>query len=327
VTRIPFAAAPILLAAALLLGPLRAAAVEPTPIPNTRVALVVPAGFQLAHGFPGIGLDEDLTSVLVTELPVPLEVSLPTFSAEALAARGITLHRSGVVEVSGRRATLVHASQRVAGMDFRKWMLLLGDETETVMVVATTPIELEATYQEALVETLASVQWTPQPRETPAALSFSIREPEPLRIVTSAGNALVLSDPAYDGSGERLPPVVSVGYSLARVQIADLPAFARGRLEETVSIFEIEILEESERRLDGMPAHAIEADAHDANTNREVRVRQVLATDGDRYYLIQGIAERNEAERFSELFDAVVTSFALTEPSKTEGLRDGDGLE
>ena len=93
-----------------------------------RVALVVPAGFHLSRDFPGIGLDEDLTSVLVTELAVPLEVSLPPFSPQALAERGITLHRSGTVEVSGRRATLVHASQKVTGVDFRKWMLVLGDE-------------------------------------------------------------------------------------------------------------------------------------------------------------------------------------------------------
>jgi hypothetical protein len=326
VTPNPIATASLLAAAALLLGA-GGAAVDPTPIPGTRIALVVPPGFHVAREFPGIGRDEDLTSVLVTELPVPLEISLPTFSPEALAERGIRYHRSGSVEVSGRRATLVHASQNVAGMEFRKWMLVIGDETETVMVVATTPIELEATHQAALVETLASVRWTPGPREAPTALPFSIRPPDPLRIVTSARNALVLSDPAYDGSGERLPPVVSVGYSVALVQIRDLAAFARQRLEETASISEIEILEESPRRLDGMPAHAIEADAHDASTDREVRVRQVLATDGARFYLIQGIAERREAEPFAGLFDAVVTSFARRKRDEDAELHHEDGLE
>lgn len=304
-----------LLATVLLLAASAAGAVEPTPIPGTRVALVVPEGFRVAEDFPGIGRDEDISSVLVTELPVPLEVSRPTFDPEALAERGVVIHRTGEVVVSGRRAILMHASQNVAGMEFRKWLLVLGDETDTLMVVATTPIELEAQHQAALVEALSSVRWTPRPRAgREPKLPFSVRPPEPLRIVTSAENALVISDPAYDGSGERLPPVVSLGFSLALVQIADLRTFARGRLEESVSIFEIEILSEAPSELDGMPAHAIEADAHDANTNREVRVRQLLATDGAHYYLIQGVVERSDAEEFEKLFDEIVASFALRQP-------------
>lgn len=286
----------------------------PVPIAGTRVRLIVPEGFVVAPEFPGIGRDEDLTSILVTELPVPLHIAREGFTAKALAARGIEVQRSGPVLVSGHRALLIHASQRAAGIDFRKWLLLLGDDHSSVLLTATTPLDLESRHQEALVSALSSAEWSPEAeREPDPALHFTVREPPPLRIVTSAENALVLSDPGYDGSDGSAAPFVSVGASRAQVQIQDLAAFSRQRLRESVGFDEIAVLDEAERTLAGLPAYRIRADARDTATGRDVRVLQVLGTDGSRYYLVQGVAERSAGDDFEGLFDRVVEGFALRE--------------
>jgi hypothetical protein len=312
----PVPARSLLLIAAVALATAAAAAESDarlTPIPGTGVRIAIPPGFELSHEFPGFGREVDLTSVMVTELPFPIATARESLSAEALAQRGVELHRSGSVPVDGREATLVHASQALAGMRFRKWMLLVGDETSSVLLTATTPLELESQYQEALVGALRSTRWSPghaAPSGPAGELGFSLRTPAPLRIVTTSADALVLSDPDH-GSKGALAPVVTVGASRARVGIRDLADFARERLDETVSIRDIERSAERDRELGGMPGREIEADAVDSATGRPVRVVQVLATDGSRYYLVQGIFDREEAARYAPLLEEVARSFAL----------------
>jgi hypothetical protein len=281
-------------------------------IPGTGVSLVVPQGFRVSSELPGIGRDEDVTSLLVSQLPAPFATSRESFTREALATRGVTLHRGVEVEVAGREGLLLHASQRAEGVAFRKWILLLGDERASVLLTATTPLDLETVHQKALVSTLQSARWDPDLEASAApGLRFRVGEVPPLRIVSSAKNAVVLSDPGHTAGA--VAPLVVVGSSLGRVQIGDLAGFARRRLEQTVSIEQIEVVSEEPGSLDGLPGHRIEASARDGDSQRPVHVTQLLATDGERYYLLQGIADAETRESFAALLEQVIASFALLE--------------
>ena len=292
---------------ALLTAP---AAAEPTRIPDTEVSLDLPEGFALANDFPGIGCDDDLTSILVSQIPAPLPLSREDFTGEALAERGVRLQRSDAVRVDGRDGLLLHATQQAGGVTFRKWILLLGDDRASVLLTATTPLDLESVHQRALVETLRTATWSPEDRAAPG-LRFRVREVAPLRIVSSAPNAVVLTDPGHDATAT-VAPLVAVGSSLSHVQIRDLAAFARQRLEQTASIDEIEVESERGRSLDGLAGHEIRAVARDVATKRSVVVTQLLATDGRRYYLLQGIADAEDGASFAALLEEVIGSFALT---------------
>jgi len=331
---VPRRAAALAASAAVLLGgapaaagasagasPTASAEEEPAPegrvhVPGTHVRLAVPAGFTLADDFPGIGRDEDATSVLVTELPVPLEVARRALEPDALEERGVILHASARVEVDGRDALLVHASQRTAGLAFRKWMLLFGDSRGSVLVTATTPREHEERHQEALVDTLRSVVWRPDVHpedgapEEPAPLPFALRVPPPFEVVSRAANAVVLTDRERAAAGD-LPPLVSVGASLGRVAVGDLGEFARQRLDETPSVEAIETEAEGARSLGDLPGHEIRARARDVQTGRPVRVVQLLAAHEGRYYLVQAIAEPADAAAARSAYEAVAESFRL----------------
>jgi hypothetical protein len=125
--------------------------------------------------------------------------------------------------------------------------------------------------------------------------------------VRSNANAVVLTDPSPRAEG--VAPLVSVGVSHAHVQIGDVAAFARERLEESATLEEIEILRESPRSLDGMPGHEIHARARETGSEREVVVTQLLATDGARYFLVQAIVDARERDDFAPWVDALVASF------------------
>ncbi len=287
---------------------------EPEPIAGTRVRLEVPVGFVVSEDFPGIGRDGDLTSVLVTELSMPIESARTSFTRDALEERGVILHRSVEVEVDSRRGTLLHATQRAAGTTFRKWLLLLGDGSASVLITATTPLDLESVHQEALVGVLKTAHWEPATRVSPLdGLRFRVDEAAPFEIVTTAPNAVALAIPEAVAAPDEVPAVIVVGSSLGRAHIANLPVFSRDRLQETASIEEIALRSEQPATLGGLPAHEMSADARDIESGREVRVTQILATDGERYFLLQGIFDAARHEALTPAFRRVAGSFRVLE--------------
>jgi hypothetical protein len=277
-------------------------------IGGTGISLDVPDGFRTSEDFPGIGRAEDLSSVLVTELDVPLSIAADAFTEPALHQRGIDLVSTTPVDVDGRKANLVVATQHIGAMTFRKWFLLLGNQTRSVLLTATTPTEFEERHRDALVHTLESARWNEASRPEPA-LSFRVKESPPLRVVRSGNDSIVLSEP--DVAKGHVAPVVTVGGSQARVDVGDLAAFARTRLEETASIHKISVESQEPRALGPLQGQEIAATALDTESGRSVRVQQILATDGARYYLVQGIFDAEDAARLVPAFEALARSFEL----------------
>jgi hypothetical protein len=186
-----------------------------------------------------------------------------------------------------------------------------------VLLTATTPVELEAERRDVLFEVLASARLAAQ-RAEPAELPFRVDEAPPLRIVRSGRDSIVLSDPAPVNG--RVAPLLVVGASRAPVDTDDLAGFARARLEETAQIDDVAVDSEAPRALGALPGLELAARARDAESRRAVRVHQILAVEGTRYYLVQGIFDAEDDARLAPAFEAVAASFALREaPAATAG--------
>jgi len=106
-------------------------------------------------------------------------------------------------------------------------------------------------------------------------------------------------------------PLVAVGVSRALVEIASLTDFARERLRQTTSLDQIAIESQAPRRLAALDGQEIAAAALDNESGRKVSVRQIVASDGNRYYLVQGIFDAEDAARLAPAFEAVAASFEL----------------
>ena len=280
------------------------------PIGHSGVSLLVPAGFKSSEDFPGIGRAEDLSSVMVTELDVPQTVAADAFTQPALERRGIEVGSTKPITIDGHETSLIEATQKIGSMTFRKWFVLIGSDTRSVLLTATTPVEYEAKHREALVHVLETARWSEAGGPAPAvALSFQVKEVAPLRIVRSGNDSIVLSDPEVVKG--HVAPLVTVGASQARVDVTDLATFAKSRLDETVSIHEISVEEQGPRTLGSLQGYQITAKAKDTESGRPVRVRQILASDGARYFLVQGIFDADDATRLGPAFEGVATSFKL----------------
>ena len=132
---------PLLLAFLIALGCPRPTAAVPGlgQVPGTDIAMVPPAGFHASTRFHGFEHSNYLATIMVVEIPGPVSDIQKGMTREGLASRGMALLSSENRPWNDEQALLLHVSQRAQGVDFRKWILVVGSEKSTTMIVGSYP--------------------------------------------------------------------------------------------------------------------------------------------------------------------------------------------
>ena len=110
-------------------------------IPGSRVSLPRPEGFEDAEEFPGFLQRSTGASIMVTEVPGPFSKCSAGFIKSQLRARGMRLLKKKLGTAGMFPAALMNISQQAYGKKFLKWILVAGNETETVLITATFPLD------------------------------------------------------------------------------------------------------------------------------------------------------------------------------------------
>lgn len=283
-----------------------------TPIPGTRVQLVVPQDFVVADGFAGIIWQDAGATVHVVEIPAPAEEMRRSLTKPRLASRGMALLRAEEVDASIGPATMLHVRQLASGVEFRKWMLVGGDARRTVMLTATVPNTLSDQLEAPLVDVLLTARWDPGRRVDPrSAVGFEVKETADLKIATSImGAGLLLTQGGVQTTSDAADPFIIVAKSTAEAPIADLGVFSRRHLAETAKIAGPNVVHENELVIGGMPAHELVAHAT-AEGTVPVIVYQAVAFDGRHYFVIQGRVGARRMDPFLNQFREVARSLTV----------------
>jgi hypothetical protein len=284
----------------------------PVAIPGTRVTLPAPEGFTLAQGFPGVLSEATSSSIKVTEDTTPVEATRQAVTPEALGARGMTLLRSEEIQVEGRPATLQHATQSAAGTSFRQWILLLGDETASVLVVGTTPSAREAEVGPGVEQAIRALRWDrARPLDLQDGLPFRVTESGSLRVSRRIGDLVSLTregrrDPV--GAAEPLLVVLAAARPAGNVDAAEL---GRRRLESIAQIRDL--AGESGRAIEvgGRTGHEWTAAAKDATTGIPLAVYVAVVPTGDRVIVLQGLVGAEASDEFLPQFRAITETLRL----------------
>jgi hypothetical protein len=286
-------------------------AAQGTHVPGTSVTLEPPQGFTVASRFTGFERPDLQSSILVTEVVGPFSKLTAGLNEKGLASRGMALITSSRQQVDGKEALLLNVKQSAAnGAEFLKWMLAVGDEKRTVMLVATFPKAAEAELSDAMRASVLSVHMTPPRAVDPfEGLSFRVTPTPTLKIAGRLNNLLLINE-----SGTMRPQgpdaaLFSVGTSVVPVPITDLPSFAKARVAQTKQLKDLRISQEKAITIDGLPGHEIVAEGTDINTGRVVTVYQVMLRDNDGYVLMQGFVASSRGAALVPEFRRVAESF------------------
>lgn len=270
-------------------------------IQGTKVSLIVPEGFTKGENFLGLQQSETSSSIMVLSIPGPISQMLPAMTTEALAAQGIQASLIEPLQINGLSAMLIHGTQVAKGIFFGKRILILGDESETVMLNGTFPEELPEPG-EAIEQALFTVYYEAAKVIDPLSTSNWVVDVSGTRLQfgRAVGNTLLFT---VDG---KVPTVAEdktsliVGQSISDSNPVDKRAFALNRILQTP--YQIQSPEfVREITLDGMEGFEIYAVGKDFKTNLPEYVYQLILFDGKNYFLLIGTTNQSDTQAMSEI--------------------------
>jgi hypothetical protein len=280
-------------------------------VPGTKVSLVPPPGLKPSDRFPGFGDEETSSSIAITETPAPYSEMARGFTKEALATNGMSLLSRKEISLNERPGILFHLRQETQSGDILKWMVMTGDEKETVLITAAFPERMKARWSSEMEKAVLSALWDVEAETDPlAGLNFSFEDDPSLKFARRMSNMVMLTkDGALPGKPTN-DPFFIIGSSISQVTIPDIGKFAEKRLMQIEQVSGIAIKQQSDVTIAGLPGSEIVADAKwNDLPDSPVVVYQVLLLDGKNYFLMQGFAPREEQERYLAIFYRIAQSF------------------
>jgi hypothetical protein len=266
----------------------------------------------VAQQFPGLQRAEMGASIMVTEIPAPYAKMKEGINAEGLATRGVSVTGVETVRLADREGVLMAGTQTAQGIVFKKWMLLFGDSTNSVMVMATFPLELSDQLSGQMRAAVVSSRWAPDTEVGVfEGLAFRVEPTAKLHISNRVSNLLLLAKPGHKGVVPPQDPLMVVGTSLSEVEIDDVESFSRERLKQTAQISDIEYRNGRRVSVNGMNGYEVVATAKDARSGAPLFVYQAVLLETDRYFILQGFVGSERGDEYLAEFRAVTDTLVV----------------
>lgn len=280
-------------------------------IPGTRVSLVPPAGFISAAQFSGFWQESLGSSIIVTEFPGPFsEVSSGFLNTSDLAKRGMALLNKLDVKVNNETGLLLHLRQNASGTEYLKWLLIFGDEKESVMIAATFPKELEGDLSEKMKASVLTAKWDRERKVAPTeGLNFTFSEKGEIRLAKRIANSLLYTKSGVFPIKAVDDPLFIIGQALSKVDVADKEQFAKSRLSQTATVGNIEIGQVSQVTVDNLSGYEIFAKGSDTESGNSMVVYQMVLYEDQSYYIMQGLVSTKLAQTYLPVFKEMARSF------------------
>ncbi|HAA28760.1 MAG TPA: hypothetical protein DCE56_15070 [Cyanobacteria bacterium UBA8553] len=282
---------------------------EYTAVQGTKISLIKPDGFTVASNFSGFQQLDTGASILVAEIPNPYSQVAGGFTAENLKTRGMTLLSQEKVTINGYSGQLLKVTQVANSIAYLKWIGVFGDETETILITATLPQQLEKSLSQQLQKSVLSAKWEKNRAVDPFAdLNFAIENPPSLKFTTRMVNTLLYTRDGEIPTKTPEAPFVVVGQSLQKVLVSNPKQFSETRLTQTAQIRDLSIESSREISINGLKGYEIVATAKDEKTAIPLVVYQVMLFDEQDYFILQGIVGANLRKEYLDDFQRMALS-------------------
>jgi hypothetical protein len=281
----------------------------PIRVSGTQVSLTPPEGFRASTRFSGFESAEAQASIMITELPGPFSEVAKMLVPEQLAKQRMTLLSRSDEKINGSDAILAHVAQRHAGDEFSKWMLIVGNETKTRMIVATFPKENETSLKDALRKSVLSATWTNDAVDPFDGLNYKLQAAGTLKLAGRVSNLLMFTESGKQRTTGPEEALFIFGSSIADRDLSNLKKFAEDRVSQTARMSNIKIQSSTPVVIAGLKAHEIVASANDDATDKPMLLYQTLLADDKTYYIAQGVVTEDRGNAMLPHFKATAKSF------------------
>ena len=302
--------------AVLMLGAPALAADPVFPI-NSRVGLVVPAGFTPSTKFPGFENPQASAAILVVELPGDAYADAEKgFTDEALKSRGMTVQLREPLTFKDGNGFFVSGPQESGGQK-RHEAVMVANMAGIATIVSVQMIEpTHATVTDAMVrdmfQTLAIRREVPE-SEKLAVLPYKIGNLAKFRIVRSGYEGVaILTDGPNDEVNAVEQPFMLIGVAPGEAPKADdRDKFARGLFGTIPGLKDIKITRSEPLRMGQAQGYEIVAEAKDVKSSTDVSAVQWVRFGQSGYLQIFAIVRKTA---WNEVFPRLRTIRDSIEP-------------
>ena len=284
---------------------------QATIVAGTRVSLKPPSGFTASPQFSGYWLESHDSSLIVTEFPGSFrEVSSGFSSPAELAARGLSLLSKQEIEISGLRGELLQVKQASSSTDYLKWIVVFGDDKESVMIAATFPKKHENELSQKMRMSILTATWNRgQKVSLTEGLNFTFTEIGELKLAKRIANSLLFTKGGIFPSKAIDDPLFLIAQSIGKIEANDLEQFAVSRISQTASVSHVEIEQSDKVTVDNLSGLEIVAKGKDIDSGQAMVIYQMILFENQRYYIMQGLISGAQRQNYLPAFKEMARLF------------------
>jgi len=277
---------------------------------GSKISMVPPKDFKVATNFMGFQHAETNSSVMVMDIPGPFTKVSGGLNAENLLKQGVRVDSIQNIRVNGLPGLLIKGEQTAHGIDFLKYSLAFGTDTETILISGVVPKD-NSDFEQRVKKAILSVIYNPTKILTPLdAVDFEISTAgTDFVFAKSMSNMLV-----YNRDGKMPTESIDkaslvVAKAISKVEITDKKEFATNRIKMLpVQITNIKSVNPIE--ISGLQGFEINAEGVNRKTGIKELAYQVMLFTDDSYYIIFGSCQENFDENL-KVFQKLIGTFKL----------------
>lgn len=129
--------------------------------PLLGIGMKKPDGFEVATNFVGFKNDKESSTVIIGSIKAPVENVIRRISKGEGPLFGDEILEYEEVKVGDGPAALVFSSKTINDVPFHKWILVFGNQGQTMRITALYPQDRQAILSTSLRETILTVRPVP----------------------------------------------------------------------------------------------------------------------------------------------------------------------
>ena len=283
---------------------------EHVAIAETRLSLVPPSGFKPSKQFLGFEEESTSSSIVVGEISGPFSEATAGFRREILEPRGLTLLSKEPVTIGEQTGLLMHLEKTSGDRGIVKWIVALGDQSETAIITATFPKELEKELSTALRDSVLTVKWDRAKKlDQLAGLNFSIQSSPPLQFADRRGELVTYAVGGKTPGASFRDPVFMAGRVHPRGEVGDRKKYSELQITQVPQHQNLRIETSEAITIDGLDGYEIIATAKHRDTGVPILSYQVMLFDGRTIYMMAGVFASEMRHQYLDSFKQMARSF------------------
>ena len=287
-------------------------------ITGTQILIDPPAEFEPAAQFNGYLMRSTGASIMVTTMDgAPFEQVSAGFTEQGLSSRGMRLISQEKVMLGEHPGVLLEVTQPSRDTLFQKWMLAFGDDSATILVVASYPQQFADTLSPQLRASVLSSEWNQTLQlDFFDSLPFRLDEAGDLKLAKKVGSNVFLTQSGVFPQPDNRAPFVVVGASASEDWTPPGSArdYAHARLEKTEILKDIAVQDEKPLTIDGLNSYLISATGTDVDSGALTYIEQCLIYTPDGYFIYQAMVAEEQRDRYQRAFTEILLSIRTADP-------------